>query len=237
MLRARHLRRALLAGGLGVITTVGGAWYLGSKPWNQGSGHYQLIRMGDQVWDLSLAGRNWSSREAYAEFVYSLPDQAAIRAWDDEYRRFGPGKPVPEWMLPGLRARARHTKQCVTCVARGWPYLALAYEAVGDAPYWSYVKNWEIRAGFRLFKPKTLMAGVPTAFPLRPLWPGFLANSALGAGAWLILLYAATGVMRGRGWLRLRRGLCPKCAYQTSDRAGRRCPECGWSAGGGEAAS
>ena len=105
MLRSRHVRRLFLAIVLGVVTTFAGAWYLGSKPGSEGR-HYQLVRIRDQVWDVSLAGRNWTSREAYAEYVYTLPDEQAIRKWDDEYRTFGPGPTSEHWLFPGLRTQS-----------------------------------------------------------------------------------------------------------------------------------
>lgn len=58
-----------------------------------------------------------------------------------------------------------------------------------------------------------------------PLWPQLLAN---------IIFYAVLCrlLLRGPGWLkkrrRLRRGLCPSCAYDVQ--GARACPECGWIA-------
>ena len=114
--------------------------------------------------------------------------------------------------------------------------MALGYEAVGDAQYWSYVKRWKILAGFRLFKPDSLMAGVPTAFPVRPLWPGFAANSGMAAGGWLVLLYAGAGLGLARGRWRLWRVRCPRCAYQLGEADRSRCSECGWAVRGPQTA-
>jgi len=64
-------------------------------------------------------------------------------------------------------------------------------------------------------------------FPLLPIWPGFAINTIFYAGiVWLLSAIAAT-IKRGR---RLRRGLCPLCAYDMrgSIQMGT-CPECGWS--------
>jgi hypothetical protein len=59
---------------------------------------------------------------------------------------------------------------------------------------------------------------VPTA----PIWPGFAINTVFYAGL-LWMLFAAPFALRR--WRRIRRGLCPKCAYPvgTSDK----CTECG----------
>ncbi len=60
------------------------------------------------------------------------------------------------------------------------------------------------------------------AFPARPIWPAFIANTLLYATLlWLLIL----GPFALRRFLRLRRGLCPKCAYPMGESAV--CTECG----------
>jgi hypothetical protein len=61
--------------------------------------------------------------------------------------------------------------------------------------------------------------------PYAPMWPGFAINTLFYAGT-LWLLFAAPFALRRRR--RIKRGLCPKCAYPigrggTSDV----CTECG----------
>ena len=71
------------------------------------------------------------------------------------------------------------------------------------------------------------VAGRRPVIPLRPLWPGLLANWALlGLGS-LGLLAAATPA---RGRWRRRRGRCPACNYEVGGL--ERCPECGRAAAG-----
>jgi hypothetical protein len=61
--------------------------------------------------------------------------------------------------------------------------------------------------------------------PLRPLWPGFAINTVFYAGilwgGWM--LFAAPFALRR--WRRVKRGLCPACAYPIGDSAV--CTECG----------
>lgn len=63
------------------------------------------------------------------------------------------------------------------------------------------------------------------AIPLRPIWPGFLLNSAAFASLLFLVLRAPRAVRRA---IRRRRGRCGACGY---DRAGlaphAACPECG----------
>ncbi len=58
--------------------------------------------------------------------------------------------------------------------------------------------------------------------PYRPIWPGFAVNTIFYAAAlWLLI----PGPFAVRRFLRLRRGLCPKCAYPMGESAV--CTECG----------
>jgi hypothetical protein len=61
--------------------------------------------------------------------------------------------------------------------------------------------------------------------PMQPIWLGVTANTLLyAAGCWA-LFHAPSAPFAMRRWLRLRRNLCPHCAYPvgTSDV----CTECG----------
>ncbi len=63
--------------------------------------------------------------------------------------------------------------------------------------------------------------------PLRPLWPGFAFNTLFYATL-LWLLIPGTFVLRR--FLRVRRGLCPKCAYPMGESSV--CTECGGALAG-----
>ena len=58
--------------------------------------------------------------------------------------------------------------------------------------------------------------------PLRPVWPGFAANTALYGAALSVLAAALVGLRR---FARVRRRRCPACAYPMSDSPV--CTECG----------
>jgi len=60
------------------------------------------------------------------------------------------------------------------------------------------------------------------ALPVAPLWPGFAINAVFYA-AILWLLFAAPFALRR--WRRIKRGLCPKCAYPVG--TSEVCTECG----------
>ena len=71
---------------------------------------------------------------------------------------------------------------------------------------------------------KRKLPGVVRPIPLYPIWPGFAINTVFYACV-LWLLFAGPFVVRR--WRRIRRGLCPKCAYDLRGTTGEVCPECG----------
>jgi hypothetical protein len=64
--------------------------------------------------------------------------------------------------------------------------------------------------------------GKDRLLPLRPVWPGFAVNTLFYAAVIWLLICGPFVLCR---FIRVRRGLCPKCAYPvgTSDQ----CSECG----------
>ena len=64
----------------------------------------------------------------------------------------------------------------------------------------------------------------PRVLPLRPIWPGFTANTLFYAAVlWLLI----PGPFVLRRVIRLRRGLCPACGYDLGHAEHEGCPECG----------
>ena len=60
--------------------------------------------------------------------------------------------------------------------------------------------------------------------PLKPIWPGFVANTIFYAAfLWLLL----PGPFALRRFIRVMRGLCPTCAYDLRHGEHDACPECG----------
>ncbi len=63
------------------------------------------------------------------------------------------------------------------------------------------------------------------ALPLKPLWPGLMANIAAFGCAWWLLRFAPFAL---RSAWRKRRALCPTCGYNLRGAFDAGCPECGW---------
>jgi hypothetical protein len=110
--------------------------------------------------------------------------------------------------------------------AFGWPLPALWYRVNGTIGGKTATATG-IDGAILLSPASTLSirGGRFRALPLYPVWHGLVLNTLLFAGLlWLTL----TGLPSARRALRIRRGRCPKCAYDLRGLApGSPCPECG----------
>jgi hypothetical protein len=117
---------------------------------------------------------------------------------------------IPAWSRASRSAADALTVDPTFELASGWPARSLmcSYnqrtKKTVDALHWS--QDFEY------------------GFPLRPIWPGFLANTAFYAVS-LWLLFLGSGTVRRS--LRRHRGRCPACGYDLRGTAHERCPECG----------
>ncbi len=107
----------------------------------------------------------------------------------------------------------------------GWPRPALWYRVHGV-----YLRNTASATaieGGRLLTGEGTLEVRAYAFRALPHFVdvrGLLADSAIFAGAWALLLFAPGAARRA---LRRRRGLCLGCGYDLRAAAAGRCPECG----------
>ena len=115
------------------------------------------------------------------------------------------------WSLPFVQRDALWKM-----ISAGWPMPSLD----GEAWYWGR----PFGAGVDLHSAGSFVVSPKYAhqFPMRPIWPGFAINTIFYA-AILWLLFFAPFLLRRRR--RIKRGLCPKCAYPVG--TNERCPECG----------
>jgi hypothetical protein len=101
--------------------------------------------------------------------------------------------------------------------ARGWPFVAISQRFVRSQSDRSTSSSIDLAFPDFAGNPRS-----PRLLPLRPIWPGFAINTLFYAGM-LWLLFAAPFALRRRR--RIRRGLCPACAYPVGD--SEVCTECG----------
>ncbi len=132
------------------------------------------------------------------------PAESAIPPWSDLVR--------PDLGDPATLPRRFQS-------ALGWPWLALTFHGVFKEQTRGGNPQPQICGGVVLYRPQV---GVIRALPFLPMWAGFLANSTFYAAIlWLLI----PGPFALRRFLRVRRGLCPKCAYPMGESAV--CTECG----------
>ncbi len=113
------------------------------------------------------------------------------------------------WGLPGHVPHPYHLKRC----SAGLPFRSLFIVVVGT-------RNES--GDSVLFRSTGLQQGPSFFLPLRPEWPGFAINTIFYAAIlWLLI----PGPFALRRFLRVRRGLCPKCAYPMGESSV--CTECG----------
>ena len=104
----------------------------------------------------------------------------------------------------------------ITIVPYSWTDAGMTVNAF--AYDWRY--GWPMRS--LMTDANVSGTGRPETPPTRPLWPGFAINTIFYAAV-LWLPFAALGGLRRRR--RIKRGLCPACAYPVGDSAV--CTECG----------
>jgi hypothetical protein len=138
---------------------------------------------------------------------------------------------IPEW--GGFASRSpemdlTHANR-ITRVGegRGWPFIALwcEVESLIEGP-----SGRQVVIGRGSLKTPWIWeessSGTPRLLPLRPVWPGFVADVSIYAASVAIGAYAA---WRMRAKIRRYRHRCPHCGYDLRSLQLPGCPECGWN--------
>jgi len=186
-----------------------------------------------------------------AVWVPDPPPPTYTTMIDGKGRIITPGDPG---LLPGPIAAALRQGPLGRDLERqievhGWPFLA-AWCEFQDVPLRPF--RGRVIGGIPIDSKPAPGAGVgrgglrfPRAVPVRPIWPGLIANTVFYAAGWFVLLYGFIRLKGLRRVIRERRGLCPQCGYDLRGQApggphprplsqrergasDAGCPECGW---------
>jgi hypothetical protein len=129
-----------------------------------------------------------------------------------------------------IRTDAGYSEYLISMTRFGWPFHSLEWTAgserhtVAGPHLWRFGGRWISMPG----PVEQLLVQITGDFPARrrlpidPVWPGFIANTALFAiGFWLLLRSAGST----RRFVRRRRGQCMSCGYPVG--TSPVCTECG----------
>ncbi len=220
-----------VAAGLGLLSTIGGAWACALRPSPGRPGPSASIRTDEYSALVSRQDVRGLTRVALQKwFPHSSDDPRAVRYRDR------PNAPLPSWVpaWTGFHALtgADAGNGDRTAQGAGWPLRALACEfSYTTSPTrdangkWSY--SYETIGGIGLPFREVSNVFLEVGLPLRPLWPGLLADSALFSLAWCLVLGVPRSIRRAR---RVRHTRCPRCGYDLRATGGlpAGCSECGW---------
>ncbi len=122
----------------------------------------------------------------------------------------------------------KYAREWDTFEAHGWPWRALVFQEHG---WYDHTNGFahQIAGGLSVPHPQnpelTTWRGYGVVLPYRPIWPGLLANTAIFATPWAVLLF---GVPLMRRTTRRQRGRCVRCGYDLRGTPTQSpCPECG----------
>jgi hypothetical protein len=219
----------------GAIVNVAVAWGCAARPKNPFSifstgnvdspcGSYELwddrletsksadIRPGD------FRAANYPLRWLGTPGMLGWPDETRFPDAIPRWSKFHGGK----WPLAALTASGETRDVDYIERASGWPLYALRYEWLLEFDNSFPKPNTTGSYGLLLIPAEWLPKGYQTDLPWLPLWPGFAIDTIFYATI-LWLLFAAPGTLRR--WRRIKRGLCPVCAYPVG--TSHVCTECG----------
>jgi len=208
----RWLLKLVLFLVFGAIVNVAVAWACAAYVNIDVSDSPQVFRLSTTDWEVSRGTAFGSEAIGYIAFI----------ARGD--RAISPQVPnIPRWSgLPNRPDRMDPMLMPWASDARGWPMYSMSTRYYrGASP-----QSASIITDGLFVRPSLLGVSGRRVLPLRPIWPGFAINTVFYAVV-LWLLFAGPFVVRRRR--RIRRGLCPKCAYDLRNRPtdSTTCPECG----------
>jgi hypothetical protein len=219
------MTRVIVALALGLITSTAVSWWI-LWPWRDGN-----AAIGTEF-DEFLVGTADRPHLVQTDWMRGFREVVIMATW-----RAPPGYPVPRSQSqyrPGARADVPSyavfpgtddAEVTAATGASGWPFLCLCgteYE-VRNAPGRRPVVTR--RTSTFLTSDTLPFLGPGRYLPIRPIWPGLVADTTIYAVPWLALLSLSHALRR---WWRLRRNHCPACNYDLRATPLRSpCPECG----------
>ncbi len=211
----RWLQRTLICLVLGMATTVAVAWGASVIPRSArcGRGEYVLSPRDGGAWPLAWRNRVFAREMVEINFGLSRGSSThPILGYEPWWARALHSRSYQSWPIGGYMG------------GFGWPRLAMWHVIDRDRRTWGRSPSGGI-----LIRPGQSAFSFPIAFPYYIIPRGFAIDAGFFGSLWFVALF---GVRDARLWLRVRRGLCPKCAYDLKGDFAGGCPECGWNRAG-----
>jgi hypothetical protein len=207
------MRRAILSAMLflllGVIANVAVAWTLAL--WHSPN---LMYLPGTKMTGTPSKSPVWESRQFNVRYAVSMHSEVGWFTYP----------PIdwqpPSWSIASEPPPDEAVKQVASVQeqACGWPMLSVlsrrSWDRDGEHVLFGFPIGERYRRCHRIL-------------PVLPIWTGFAINTVFyGAILWLLFAAARTpGAVRR--WQRVRRGLCPVCAYPVGPGKSANCSECG----------
>ena len=199
----RHALTTTICVLLGVVLTVGVAW--AATVWLQPPTQRQAIAPPEH-WPIAVPA-DWPAPTTAVVF-----DPGFASRWLSVRFTRGQTPGSGGWKL-------------AHCYDAGWPMLALRHYILVDYPARQSTvfesSHYALQIPARISVAPSFW-GLPRRLPTKPLWIGFVVDTAFFAGFTWLLLFAPSTLRRT---IRTRRNRCPSCGYDT--RRLDTCPECG----------
>ena len=193
---------------LGAVVNIAVAW--GSALWLSSRNHPH--RVVEDSMSNSNANQFWRK---YAPNEWQDADLSDFYS-SEYYGPFGSSVGITTVIYPEPRRIV-----AVQHVQAGWPIHSLEYCAFADSqPYAAW--HIRLRTGWNLDGPQEFAGMMQRILPLKPIRFSFVINTLFYTGAFWPLFAAPFAMRRYR---RIKRGLCPACAYPVGSSAV--CTECG----------
>lgn len=220
----RLCKRLAIYGLLGVLTTIVIAWSFALQTSVRGAPRFALGNGTSSfgynspengvVW---LLGRNISTGTIEQNIGRALPGDDNIA--EVRVDRILQRHEIPWWSI--MRQRSAPEQLPQRCIEQGfgWPLVCLIQRHQLDT------STSRMQSTTALDIPREWQRfGRARHLPLQPLWPAFIASSALYGWLWFSVIAFPALVNRR---IRTFRGCCANCGYSRRAAASDRCPECG----------
>ena len=233
--RHRYIRHLLWYLAAGLLTTIVMSWastWIGAKNQTKTKEILKGQPPGDDR--TFYVTRSFGSELAQLDFFIDGSDSLP---WYLKWLQDEPPEPTavdaPYWTV--ARLDESNLRGPFVEGAHGWPFKSLRWWATGrqiDQPpplsWWSDEPDTDL-VRWGIVVPRSVRWLNSFFFkhvlPLNPIWPGLLADTAIFASGWAMVVTSCTICVR---WRRRRLGLCEVCGCAPAGRPGSNCPECNY---------